>query len=87
LIVAHVYFIKYISYDGETANLGSHVVEFMLRNTLLFLSVFFGALEVFQMFDFGFKFWLDPFNYINIGSILLNVFICLNYGYGIMLVG
>jgi hypothetical protein len=81
LLTAHIYFILLVAKGTETTAFGILSFEFWLRNIVLALTGLFGTLEVFQIIDDKWDYLTDFFNYVNVSSAFLNVFICLNYGY------
>jgi hypothetical protein len=88
LLLAHIYFIDLIVRTAEKDHAFQiFSLEFWLRNIVLVLTCLIASLEVFQMIDEGWGYLTDFFNYVNCGSALLNIIICLNYGYEMGFIG
>lgn len=86
LVTAHIYFILLVANSTATGTFDVLSVEFWLRNIVLGLTGLFATLEVFQIIDDKWDYLTDFFNYVNVSSAALNVFICLNYGYNFNIV-
>ena len=45
------------------------------------MSLYFGKFELQQLIEDGWEYFFDMFNYFNVAPIVLNILICLSYGY------
>ena len=81
LVSSLIYFIAYV-YTGKHDN-AWHLLslEFWLRNLVILLSVYFGKFEIYQISENGLAYFGDLFNYFNSTQIVLNILICMSFGY------
>jgi len=58
--------------------------EFWIRNLLILGSAYLGVFEGIQISRDPKGYWFDVYNFMNLSDVLLNILICLSYGYGMM---